>query len=372
MLLTNKKTAIIGAGPTGLTMARLLQQKGIAVTVYERDKDPEARIWGGTLDLHKGSGQDAMQKAGLLENYYKMAVPMARIITDYMGNVLFSKETAAEEKYDNPEINRNDLRTLLINSLENNTVIWDHKLIEIQQQNGKWLLNFENGKTADADFIIGANGGMTAIRKYLTDAEVELTGTYMIQGEVPEPEIKCPDFYKLCDDKILMTAHNGNLLVANPRNNKVLSYNVIFKMPEKLNLNFKNTNEIAAFLLDMFSDWGECYKELFRSSSFFAGLPTKKIAVEKPWKNNRLLPLTLIGDAAHLMPPFAGQGANIGLLDALILSENLVNGDFENIESAILDYEKQMFVYAQEAQKETRENEIKMLKPDFSFLKFVD
>lgn len=111
MLLTNKKTAIIGAGPVGLTMATLLQQNGINVTVYERDKDPKARIWGGTLDLHKGPGQDAMQKAGLLEEYYKKAIPMGRIITDYLGNVLFSKETSVEEQYDGPEINRNDLRT---------------------------------------------------------------------------------------------------------------------------------------------------------------------------------------------------------------------------------------------------------------------
>lgn len=372
MLLTNKKTVIIGAGPVGLTMARLLQQNGIDVTVYERDKDPKARIWGGTLDLHKGSGQDAMQKAGLLETYYKMAIPMGRIMTDYKGNVLFSKEITEEELYDAPEINRNDLRTLLIDSLKENTVVWDSKLTEIEEQNGKWCLYFENGKTANADFVIGANGGMTSIRKYITDAEVELTGTYMIQGEVSASQAKSLGFYKLCDDKILMAANNGNLLVANPKNNNALSYNVIFKMPEGLNLDFQNIENVKAFLLDKLSDWGESYKELFRTTSFFTGLPTKKISVEKAWKNNRPLPITLIGDAAHLMPPFAGKGANIGLLDALILSENLLSGEFETIESAIHNYEERMFVYAKEAQQETKENEIEMLKTDFSFLKFVN
>ncbi|PUU68562.1 FAD-dependent monooxygenase [Flavobacterium sp. WLB] len=372
MLLTNKKIAIIGAGPVGLTMARLLQQNGINVTVYERDKDPKARIWGGTLDLHKGSGQDAMQKAGLLETYYKMAIPMGRIMTDYKGNILFSKETNVEEQYDAPEINRNDLRTLLIDSLKENTVVWDSKLNEIEEQNGKWLLHFENGKTAAADFVIGANGGMTSIRKYITDAEVELTGTYMIQGEVSASEAKSLGFYELCGDKILMTSNNGNLLVANPKNNNALSYNVIFKMPETLEIDFHNIENVKTFLLNKLSDWGESYKELFRATSFFTGLPTKKISVEKVWKNNRPLPITLIGDAAHLMPPFAGQGANIGLLDALILSENLLNGEFQTIESAINDYEERMFVYAKEAQQQTRENEIEMLKTDFTFLKFVD
>jgi 2-polyprenyl-6-methoxyphenol hydroxylase-like FAD-dependent oxidoreductase len=371
MLLTNKKIAIIGAGPVGLTMARLLQQNGIDVTVYERDKDPKARIWGGTLDLHKGSGQDAMQKAGLLEMYYEKAIPMGRTVADYSGKILFTKETSEEEQYDNPEINRNELRTLLTDSLKENTVVWNSKLNDIEEQNGKWCLHFENGKTAQADFIIGANGGMTSIRKYITDAEVEFTGTYMIQGEVSALQAKSLGFYDLCDNKILMVSNNGNLLVANPKNNNALSYNVIFKMPETLDIDFQNTENVVAFLSNKLSDWDESYKELFRATSFFTGLPTKKISVEKGWKNNRPLPITLIGDAAHLMPPFAGQGANIGLLDALILSENLLNGEFETIENAINDYEERMFVYAKEAQQETRENEIEMLKSDFSFLKFV-
>jgi len=57
MLLKNKKIAIIGAGPVGLIMAKLLQQKGIDVTVYERDKDSQTRITGSTLNLYKDSGQ---------------------------------------------------------------------------------------------------------------------------------------------------------------------------------------------------------------------------------------------------------------------------------------------------------------------------
>ena len=117
------KIAILGAGPVGLTMATLLQQQGMDVTVYERDRNPQARIWGGTLDLHENTGQRAMSKAGLLSRYFDLAHPMGRTLTDEQANVLFS----VKPHFDSPEINRNDLRTILLDSLKPGTVIWDRQ-----------------------------------------------------------------------------------------------------------------------------------------------------------------------------------------------------------------------------------------------------
>jgi 2-polyprenyl-6-methoxyphenol hydroxylase-like FAD-dependent oxidoreductase len=180
------------------------------------------------------------------------------------------------------------------------------KLTELEAQDGKWLLRFENDTTTTADLVIGANGGMSAIRKYVTDATIEYTGTLILQGDVSQPETACGDFYKLCNDNRLMAAGDGTLLVANPKNGDLLSYGVIFKMPDNWSQQ-NDTEGLSNFLLNRLSTWHESYKQLFRATSDFVIWLTRKIPVQRPWKTNRPLPITLIGDAAHIMPPLQAK-----------------------------------------------------------------
>jgi 2-polyprenyl-6-methoxyphenol hydroxylase-like FAD-dependent oxidoreductase len=124
MLLQNKQVAIVGGGPGGLTLARLLQLNGAAVKVYERDQNRTVRVQGGTLDLHDESGLAALRAAGLLAEFkahYRPGADKLRL-TDKHATVAYDDhaeapaETFGEAAF-RPEIDRGPLRALLLDSL---------------------------------------------------------------------------------------------------------------------------------------------------------------------------------------------------------------------------------------------------------------
>src|SRR5699024_11926367 len=98
-----------------------------------------------------------MKKARLLQTYYDLALPIGVNIADEKGNILSTKNVKPENRFDNPEINRNDLRAILLNSLENDTVIWDRKHVMIEPGKNKWTLTFENKQREIAELDIHKN-----------------------------------------------------------------------------------------------------------------------------------------------------------------------------------------------------------------------
>lgn len=139
-----------------------------------------------------------------------------------------------------------------------------------------------------------------------------------------------------------MTMGNGATIAAQPRGDGGLTFYAASMYPENWvktsGIDFNNAVEVRAFLTEFYADWNPVFHGLFKACSHFVPRPLNYFPLEDRWetKNN----LTLIGDAAHLMPP-NGEGVNLAMLDALDLAECL--NSFTDVQQAIAAYEQRMF-----------------------------
>lgn len=352
MQLENKKIAIIGGGPGGLTLARLLQQKNMNVKVFERDRDRNARVQGSPLDLHEHSGLAALREAGLLDEFRKnyMVGADKTTITNEQAEIVFSdhenyQEKAFGEEHFRPEIDRGVLRNLLIDSLDAERIIWNSQFIAMEKQGEGWLLNFKDGRTEYADIVIGSDGANSKIRPYLTNIKPFYSGITMLEGNIYDAEKKVPNISAILRGGKIMAFGNEKNILMGQKSNGEIGFYASFKADEhwaeKSGLDFSNKLEMLEWFKTAYGEWNAIWQELFEQAALpYICRPINCMPLEQNW--NAMPNLTLIGDAAHLMPPFAGEGANMAMLDALELSQVLCSTQHDDIQHAIGLYETEM------------------------------
>src|ERR1700727_1292113 len=197
--IDGKKIAIAGGGPGGLTLARLLQQSGAQVSVYERDQSRNARVQGSALDLHEDSGLAALEAAGLTGAFWANHRPDldSLRLTDTNGTVLHNHLRRMSGPGKRPEIERGPLRDLLLDSLQPETVQWDCKLESSEFQGDQVVLHFANGQTAVADIAIGCDGANSRLRELVTPIAPQYVGVSLVEGLVPAAKRAIPELWDL-------------------------------------------------------------------------------------------------------------------------------------------------------------------------------
>lgn len=357
--IQNKSIAIIGGGPGGLTLARLLQMGGANVKVYERDINRSARVQGATLDLHEESGLAAIRAAGLMDAFkanYRPGADKMRIV-DKSARIFHDD---ASENYDEarPEIDRGPLREILLNSLHSETVVWDSQFVALHKNGEGFDIEFKNGKKAYAAIVIGADGANSKIRSYITPVKPVYSGITALEGAVYDSGKNVPELHALLNGgKIFALGDNKTIIVSSKGDGSLAFYcgfNTAESWTKECDIDFSDNQQLLRWFKETFDGWGAIWTELFtKADSIFIPRPLYYMPLNQQWET--LPNLTMLGDAAHLMPPYAGEGVNMAMLDALELSRCLLSGSFINTKDAIAAYEKQMLLRAAETTAMTLE-----------------
>ncbi|MBO9201938.1 MULTISPECIES: FAD-dependent oxidoreductase [Niastella] len=362
MLLQNKQVAIVGGGPGGLSTARLLQIKGAQVTVYERDVNQEARVQGATLDLHEESGLEALRRAGLIDAFYSHHRPDAgklRLVDKHA--VIMLDDHTAETAYaeDRPEIDRGPLRKILMGSLKPGTIVWDSQFVSMDKHQEGWVLHFRNGQSAYADVVIAADGANSSIRPYLTSIQPVYSGVTIVEGNLYHAAKHAPALNDLVKGGKVFAFGDEQSLILSAKGDGCLSFYTGCKVPEtwmrESGIDFTSRDAVRTWFMSAFGTWDPVWQELFASDElYFIPRPQYHYPLDQTWPAHPNL--TMLGDAAHRMPPYAGEGVNMAMQDAFELADCLTSDEYPDLQTAIEVYEKQMRLRAMEITRVTLEN----------------
>lgn len=347
------RISIIGGGPGGLICARILQRHGCTVTVYDADTGPDSRNQGGSLDLRADDGQLALRAAGLLDEFFALARPEGQENRDLgIDGTIVEQEIPDPDDLYKPEINRGELRALLLGSLEPSTVRWGHALETVSgPADGPRTLHFANGATVEADLVIGADGAFSRVRPSVSPVRARYIGMTFLEAWFNDVDDRHPELAELVGPG-LASADDGEVKVFAQRNNggHIRVY-VIQNAPidwiAAAGLSVEDTEGLRAHLLKIFAGWSPRMRQMITDNDGpYVDRPIFAMPMPYAWEHSPTV--TLLGDAAHVMPPF-GVGANLAMLDAGELALALASAG--TVDEALRAYEPTMLARADETGK---------------------
>ena len=359
-LVSEKSIAIIGAGPAGLTLARLLQLQGATVAVYEQGTEANITARGGILELHAGSGLKAMTATGLTDQLNLISRPeSARLkMYDKYKALILEIPPAATAGHE-PEADRKDLYKALLGSLVPGTVHWEHHFKTLSVKENRYELGFEHEESITADIVIGADGARSRLRPFLTTVQAVYSGTTLVHGIVVQPEQQCPEICSMVNKGTLFAVSNGKSIIVQEKGNGNLEFYCSARYAEDwagtCGIDFGANAAVISYLEDFYTGWNPVFYKLFAAAQRFVPRPVYATPVTQSWKTQPNV--TLIGDAAHVIPSFASAGINMAMQDAYVLAGCLCSGAHKSIGSAIAAYEQEMLARTARVQNQVRDSE---------------
>lgn len=344
---------IIGAGLGGLTLARVLHVHGIPAVVYEAEPSPTARAQGGMLDIHDYNGRLAIEAAGLVDEFRGLVLEgrQAMRILDSNGTVVF--EEGDDGTGGRPEVQRAELRRMLVDSLPGGTVRWGHKVSGARVLGeGRYEVTFDGGGTVVTSLLIGADGAWSRVRPLLTDATPEYAGTSFVETHLFDADTRHQAAAKAVGGGSLIAPSPEREIHAHRESGDTLHAYVL--LTESLDwfaaIDFTDPVAATARIAREFDGWAPELTALITDADT-APVHRPHYTLPSGHRWERVPGVSLVGDAAHLAVP-NGEGANLAMLDGAELGKALAAhpGD---VEIGLKEFEETMFTRSAEVAAET-------------------
>ncbi|WP_210587053.1 NAD(P)/FAD-dependent oxidoreductase [Streptomyces sp. GESEQ-35] len=362
---THHPIAVVGAGLGGLTLARVLHVHGIEAAVFDLDPSPTARTQGGMLDIHDDSGQEALRAAGLHEEFRALVHQGGQAMRILDQDAVVRMEESDDGQGERPEVGRGRLRDLLLRSLPEGTVRWGAKVTGARPLGGGLHeVALADGTVFTTDLLIGADGAWSRIRPFVSGTRPAYTGVSFAEAYLVEADVHHPVSAEIVGGGALFALGSGRgFLVHRETDGSLHVYAALEVAEEWLDgIDFTDTGAAKARVLEHFADWDKSLRALVADAD--GTLTPRRIhALPVGHRWDRVPGVTLLGDAAHLMSPFAGEGANLAMLDGAELGLALAAHPTD-VEAALAAYEEKLFPRSATSAAESADNGALLFRAD--------